>query len=110
MMCVIRWPKLICSAVGLNANLSPGMASIAPRMFFCDRAKSIRTEVATGSLVVSAGLGVTADFGGALGLAGFAAGISCACNMVNRPEARRTKNVKTCFMEKTPKQSLEYLS
>src|ERR1700726_2852884 len=108
MMCVIRWPKLICSAVGLNANLSPGMASIAPRMFFCDRGKSTRTEVATGSFVAAAGLGMTTDLGAAVGLAGFAAGISCACNM-KRPEARGTKSATACFMEKSPRQSLAYL-
>ena len=85
------------------------MASIAPRMFFCDRGKSIRTEVATGSFVAATGLGMTADFGVAVGLAGFAAGISCACNMVNRPEARRTKSARACFMEKSPRQSLAYL-
>src|SRR6267154_1209072 len=110
MMCVTRWPKLICSAVGLNANLSPGMASIAPRRFFCDRGQSIRTEVASGSLVAPVGLGTTVDFGVAVGLAGFAAGISCACNLVHRPEARRTKSVRACFMEKPPRQSLAYLS
>src|ERR1700694_3321361 len=108
MMCVIRWPKLICSAVGLNPNLSPGMASIAPRMFFCDRGQSIRTEVATGSFVAAAGLGRAADFGAAFGLSGFA-GLSCACTMVNRPEARRTKSARACFMEESPRQSLAYL-
>src|SRR6267378_3221649 len=103
MMCVIRWPKLICSAVGLNPNLSPGMASIAPRILFCDRGKSMRTEVATGSFVVAAGLGMTADFGAAVGLAGFAAGISCAGSRGNRPEARRTKSARACFMAKSPR-------
>src|ERR1700716_2043657 len=85
------------------------MASIAPRMFFCDRGKSIRTEVATGSFVAAAGLGITADFGAAVGLAGFVAGTSCACNMVNRAEARRTKSARACFMEKPPRHSLAYL-
>jgi hypothetical protein len=30
--------------------------------------------------------------------------------MVNRPEARRTKSARACFMEKSPRQSLAYLA
>src|SRR5260370_25424813 len=105
MMCVTRWPKLICSAVGLKPNLSLGMASIAPRRFFCDRGQSIRTEVASGSLVAPVGLGTTADFGVAVGLAGVSAGRYFARHPVHRTETRRNKNTRAGFHEKHPSQA-----